>query len=92
MPNKADTPPRAKTTKRPRASFRERYDDLEERRGALIERLTAVGEPSRAHPGYKRAHTLLNDMFRKSSLAQRIGILEAASWLIGILEQMPFIT
>ena len=34
---------------------------------------------------------MLNETFRKSSLAQRFGILQAASWLIDILEQIPFL-
>jgi hypothetical protein len=31
---------------------------------------------------------LLNDTFRKSKLAQRLAILQAAAWLIEILEKL----
>ena len=30
---------------------------------------------------------LLNDTFRKSRLAQRLAVLQAAAWLIDVLEQ-----
>jgi hypothetical protein len=33
---------------------------------------------------------LLNDTFRKSKLAQRLAVLQAAAWLIDILERLPF--
>ena len=68
--------------------FRERYDQLEAHRAALIARLTALGEAGQRHPGYKRALKLLNDTFRKAKLAQRLAILQAASWLIDVLEKL----
>jgi hypothetical protein len=68
--------------------FRERYDQLEAHRAALVARLTALGEAGQRHPGYKRALTLLNDTFRKAKLAQRLAILQAASWLIDVLEKL----
>ena len=51
-------------------------------------RLRILGERQSTHPGYKRALTLLNDTFRKSRLAQRLAVLQAAAWLIDILEQI----
>jgi hypothetical protein len=69
-------------------SFRQRYDDLEKRRSELVERLRSLGEDAQRHPGYKRALKLLNDTFRKSKLAQRLAILQAAAWLIEILEKL----
>jgi hypothetical protein len=72
----------------PRGSFRQRYDELERRRSELVARLRALGEGTKAHPGYKRALTLLNDTFRKSKLAQRLAVLQAAAWLIEILERL----
>jgi len=69
----------------------QRYDDLEAKRGALIARLRMLGGISRQHPGYKRALTLLNDTFRKSKVAQRLAVLEAAAWLIDVLEQFATI-
>ncbi len=77
---------------RTRAGFRERYDDIEARRTALVARLTSLGEAARRHPGYKHAFTLLNATFRRSKLAQRLAILQAAAWLIDILEKLTSIT
>lgn len=73
---------------KPHGSFRQRYDELERRRGELIARLRGLGEGAKAHPGYKRALKLLNDTFRKSKLAQRLAVLQAAAWLIDILEKL----
>jgi hypothetical protein len=36
----------------------------------------------------RRAQTPFNDTFRKSKLGQRLAVLQAASWLIDILEQL----
>ena len=75
-----------------RAGFRERYDDIEARRAALIARLASLGEAARRHPAYKRSLTLLNATFRRSKLTQRLAILQAAAWLIDILEKLTSIT
>ena len=75
------------TTSGPRGDFRQRYDDVESKRIELIARLRELGRPAQAHPGYKRALKLLNDTFRKSKLAQRLAVLQAAAWLIDILER-----
>ncbi len=69
-------------------TFRQRYDDLEARREALVARLRRLGDRAQLHPGYKRAFKLLNDTFRKSKLAQRLAVLQAAAWLINLLEQL----
>ncbi len=81
--------PNSKTPKGPaRAmSFRDRYDDLEQRRVQLMERLTSLGEKAAAHPAHGRARTLLNQSFRKASLVQRAAVLEAAEWLIAVLDR-----
>ncbi len=71
-----------------RGNFRNRYDDLENRRDQLVARLRTLGEIAKPHPGYKRALTLLNDTFRKSRVAQRLAVLQAAAWLIDVLEQV----
>jgi len=73
---------------RPLASFRKRYDEAEAQREKLITRLSSLGSAATRHPGYRRARKLLNDAFRQSSLAQRVAILQAASWLIDVLEQL----
>jgi hypothetical protein len=54
----------------------------------MIERLHGLGEAAQRHPGHKRALKLLNDTFRSSRLAQRLAVLESASWLIDILEKL----
>ena len=74
-----------------RGTFRQRYDELEVRRTALVARLRMLGADGQQHPGYKRALTLLNDTFRKSKLAQRLAVLQAAAWLIDLLEQFTTI-
>ena len=79
-------PRRSPDTRQP-ASFRRRYDALEQRRADLIARLAALGERARANPAHQRARTLLNQTFRKASVVQRAAILEAADWLIGILDR-----
>jgi hypothetical protein len=74
------------------ANFRRRYDELEARRAALVARLAALSEASRRHPGYRRALTLLNETFRKEKLAQRLAVLQAAAWLIAVLEKLTAVT
>lgn len=74
-----------------RKSFRQRYDELEARRVELIARLTMLSENARTHPAYKRSLKLLNQTFRHGRLAQRLAVLEAASWLIDLLEKLTSI-
>ena len=81
-------PPTNGPADKPRGTFRQRYDELENRRTELMSRLRALGEGAQRHPGYKRALKLLNDTFRKSKLAQRLAVLQAAAWLIDILEKL----
>jgi hypothetical protein len=69
-------------------NFRARYDDLEAKRRALVSRLEMIGGNAPKHPGYRRALTLLNDTFRRSKLAQRLAVLQAASFLIDVLERV----
>lgn len=75
-------PPRA-----PTLNFRQRYDALEKRREDLMARLASLGAKAQANPAHRRARTLLNQTFRKASLAQRAAILEAADWLIAVLDK-----
>lgn len=95
MPPKPPTPkdPTAPASNAPRsprsgASFRRRYDELERQREALIARLANLNKAAQMHPGYRRAMKLLNETFRKSTLAQRIGVLQAASWLLDVIERL----
>ena len=92
MPNQRPPASSAKSPPRPRAGFRERYDELEAYRLALVTRLTSLSETGQRHPGYKRALKLLNDTFRKAKLAQRLAVLQAAAWLIDVLEKLTSIT
>jgi len=91
MPHRRLPASRANAPPSTRGNFRKRYDDLEAKRVALVTRLRMLGDISQQHPGYKRALTLLNDTFRKSKVAQRLAVLEAAAWLIDVLEQFATI-
>lgn len=88
MPRRFSPASSDKIAQRPRATFRERYDDLESRRALLIERLTGLGDAARRQSGYRHAFKLLNDTFRRSSLAQRFAVLQSAAWLIAVLEKI----
>lgn len=77
--------PEVKTDGKP-ASFRQRYDDFERRRRLLIARLDAMGQHGRAHPAFRKALTLLNRSFRKADIVQRAAVLQAADWLISLIE------
>jgi hypothetical protein len=76
-------PPRQPGT----ATFRARYDDLERRREELIARVAELAKRGSPHPALGRARTLLNTSFRKASLVQRAAVLEAADWLIMMIDR-----
>ena len=76
------------TKTRHAATFKQRYDEAERRRAAIMQRLAGLNERARAHPAYRRASTLLNQTFRKASVAQRLATLQAAEWLIDVLENL----
>jgi len=82
MPNRQ--PPRSAA---PTASFRARYDALEARRNELMARLAALGEKAGPRPAHGRARALLGTTFRKATLVQRAAVLEAAEWLITVLDR-----
>ena len=88
MPPRQSPPPQGKTPCSAPRSFRQRYNELEARRAALLARLQRLGDRAQQHPGYRRVLKLLNDTFRKAKLAQRLAILQAAAWLIDVLEQL----
>jgi hypothetical protein len=50
--------------------------------------LHSLGEATRGHPGYERARKLLNVIYRKEKLPGRLAVLQAATWLIDILEKL----
>ena len=58
----------------------------------MVARLAALDPRSQGHPGYKRVLKLLNDTFRKEKLPQRLAVLQAAAWLIDVLEKLSAIT
>jgi hypothetical protein len=72
----------------PRRTFRQQYDDLEARRAELCERLRRLGHKAEEHPAYKGALKLLNSVYRKEKLTQRLAVLQSAAWLIAILEKL----
>jgi hypothetical protein len=80
MPNRKPPESAAST-----GNFRARYDELEQRRIQLLRRLAALG--GTPHPGHGRARTLLNTTFRKATLVQRAAILQAADWVIALIER-----
>lgn len=91
MPHRRPPASRANVPPPARGNFRRRYEELETQRTELTARLRRLGGTAQQHPGYKRALTLLNDTFRKSKLAQRLAVLQAAAWLIDLLEQITAI-
>ena len=81
-------PPRQPEPRKARATtFRVRYDDLEKRREQLMARLALLATRGSPHPALGRARTLLNSSFRKASLVQRAAVLEAADWLIMMIDR-----
>ena len=84
MGSKSTFPPDRPLQRRERA--RDRYDDVEMQRAVLLDRLRRMGEQSPRLPGYQNALVLLNQRFRVARIKQRIEILEAAKWLISVIE------
>jgi hypothetical protein len=82
----APTAAKAVPALRTGAGFRKRYDELERQRQELVDRLALISKGARGHPACKRASKLLNETYRRSSLTQRLGILQAASWLLAVIE------
>ena len=73
--------------RRPRVMSKVR---LEAQREALLKRINRLHPKIRTHRGYRSARALLTSRYRKAiGLAARLGILQAADFMIGILEQMP---
>jgi predicted metal-dependent HD superfamily phosphohydrolase len=85
MPNRSSP---SKPLSRKRKTFRQQYDELEARRAELCARLRQLSESAQRHPGYKGALKLLNNIYRKQKLAQRLAVLQAAAWLIDVLEKL----
>jgi hypothetical protein len=77
--------------RRPSPDFRRRFDELEQRRTALIARLVKLDHQPQAADSCRRARTMLNATYRKATLAQRAAILQAAAWLIDVAEKMTML-
>jgi hypothetical protein len=88
MPHRRSNGLPAKPRQRRVRNFRQRYDDLEARRADLVARVHRLSEAAKLHPGYKRVLKLLNDTYRREKLAHRLAILQAAAWLISLLEEL----
>ena len=84
---------RSKRTKAGVAAMRTANPDpdrLEIQREALLQRLAHLGDKAKNQRGYETARRLLNQKFRKATLAARLGILQAATFMIEVLEMLPF--
>ena len=62
---------------------------LEVQREVLLRRLTRLHDAAKLKPGYRTALNLLNPTFRRANLAARVAILQAANFMISILEMTP---
>ena len=87
-PSKPSTP----RSSRPGNAFRQRYDDLERQRAALLARLASLDDKARQSPSYRSALILLNTTFRRSKLLQRVAVLQSARWLIDVVEMWSTMT
>ncbi|HET9718295.1 MAG TPA: hypothetical protein VFP60_19160 [Pseudolabrys sp.] len=88
MPHRRPTSAASNSIPRKRPSFRKQYDEMEAHRAALCVRLQALGHAARRHPAHKGALKLLNNIYRKEKLPQRLAVLQSAAWLISILEKL----
>jgi hypothetical protein len=83
--------PRGKAARLPGAKRTTRsLDRLESDREALLRRLSRLDSGAKLLPGYRSALTLLNARFRRADLATRLGLLQAAQFMIAVLERIPY--
>ena len=71
--------------KQPRLS----HASLESRREALLRRMEVLAPAAKTANGYRAARTLLGSKYIRASLAARVGLVEAADFLIKVLEMIP---
>ena len=88
MSNRPSSIPTAARKRAPRIDFRRRYDAIESQREVLVARMGTLSESAQRHPAYKGVRKLLNETFRRAKLPKRLAVLEAAAWLLGILEKV----
>jgi hypothetical protein len=65
------------------------HASLEAKRDALFQRMARLHPKLASHQGYKSAHALLNTKYRQAKRGARLGVLQAAHFLICVLEMMP---
>jgi hypothetical protein len=78
--------------RRASGEFRRRYNNLESQREVLMNRLRLLGRFNAKHPAYANAQALLTRTFRGASVTQRVAILNAASWLLDVLEKLTTVS
>ncbi|RTL63258.1 MAG: hypothetical protein EKK41_23635 [Hyphomicrobiales bacterium] len=64
-------------------------DEMEDERSALLNRLQNLDPRAKSQPGYRTALSLLNSKFRKSTIGARVAVLQAAAFMIEVLEKLP---
>jgi len=62
---------------------------LDKRHEVLMQRLARLNRGAQRSPGYKTARRLLGNAARKSSAATRIALLDAAAFMLDVLEMIP---
>lgn len=62
---------------------------LEDQREALLARLKRLHAGAETRPAYRTALKLLNPIFRRADLGARVAVLQAANFVIEILERTP---
>jgi hypothetical protein len=65
-------------------------DRLESDREALLRRLSHLNGGAKLLPGYRSALILLNSRFRRANLATRLALLQAAQFMVEVLERIPY--
>jgi hypothetical protein len=63
---------------------------LEAEREALMKRLSRLHPTLTKTPGYKTARALLGPKYMTAKLSARLKILQAANFLMSVLEMTPF--
>jgi hypothetical protein len=86
MPGKRNSRSLTMTRPDPRAGFGKRYTELESARETALARLERLGDFGKSHPAYPRVRKLLTNVFRKATIAQRAAVLQAADWMIRLIE------
>ena len=79
-------PARSASGKRTKLSL----DRLESDREALLRRLSHLSSGAKLLPGYRSALILLNSRFRRANLATRLALLQAAQFMVEVLERIPY--